>query len=223
MNIIQTWKELGVPPICIPLVEKTLSVNKNCNHLFFTDEDIIRFIKTQFPEYLDTFISFKYKIQQIDFFRYLAVYHYGGIYLDIDVEINTPLTDLDLSKCYFPIEYKTEDGGFSLGNYAFYSPKNHPFLKHIIDNIVNKNVDNETIKNAYINSPDTDKEYTYVYSTTGPSMVSRCYTIFDNKSEVVLLEPDIFESGCFGNYGKHNEFGFWKNKVNNLFLPMSDK
>jgi mannosyltransferase OCH1-like enzyme len=220
MNIIQTWKEDGIPPPCVPFVEKVLKLNRDSTHLFFNDKDINNFVNQEFPEYYNVFTNFKYKIQQIDFFRYLAVYYYGGIYLDIDVEINKSLNDLDKTKCVFPVEY-CEGHSFSIGNYIFYSPEKHPFIKHIIDTIIDSQakLDYKEIENEINNSPD-EKEYAYVYSTTGPSMIMRCYESYIHKDEIVLLKPEIFEEGCFGDYGKHHEFGFWKNRTNNLFNPM---
>jgi hypothetical protein len=222
MNIIQTWKEDGIPPPCVPFVEKLLNLNRDSTHLFFNDKDINEFVKQEFPDYYNVFTNFKYKIQQIDFFRYLAVYYYGGIYLDIDVEVNKSLNDLDKTKCVFPIEY-SEGDSFSIGNYIFYSPAKHPFIKHIIDSIMNLQTtsDSADIENEIENSPD-EKECAYVYSTTGPSMIRKCYESYNQKDEIVLLKPHPFEEGCFGDYGKHHEFGFWKNKVNNLFNPMKD-
>ena len=61
---------------------------------FFDDDDIAEFLKTNYPEFKDTFNAFSHTIQKIDFFRYLAIYKYGGIYLDIDMEIHTSLTPL---------------------------------------------------------------------------------------------------------------------------------
>jgi mannosyltransferase OCH1-like enzyme len=217
LNIFQTWKDVGVPPMCAPLIENMRELNKNCNHFLLTDENIVLFIKTTFPEYYDFFTKFKYKIQQIDFFRYLLIYHYGGVYLDLDMEMKTPFDDLDKTKCIFPMEYKTSNG-FTLGNYAFYSPKNHPFLKHIIDTILNSEMDFHNVINENkdeIEDSVDDKEFIYVYHTTGPSIIQKCYMTYENKKEIILLEPSyIFEEGCFGHYGKHNEFGFWKNKNN---------
>jgi len=225
INIIQTWKTTAIPATCYPFVMKIRELNKNYNHTIFTDNDIINFITNKFPEYLNTFVNFKYKIQQIDFFRYLAIYYYGGVYLDIDMEIVLPFDDLDLYKCMFPIEYKNnknenkKDIGL-IGNYAFYSPRQHPFIKHIIDNIVNFDLSEEDIEKHISKHPD-DKEWAYVYHTTGPDLVTRCYYSYENKNDIILLEPDTFEDCCFGKYGKHNSFGYWKSKENDLTLPLT--
>ena len=37
-------------------------------------------------------------IQKIDFFRYLAIYYYGGIYLDLDMDINVNFDQLYCKK-----------------------------------------------------------------------------------------------------------------------------
>ena len=82
MNIIQTWKTNEIPLVYSKFIEKIRLHGRNWNILFFTDEDIIKFIERVYPEYLEVFTNLEYKIEQIDFFRYLAVYHYGGLYLD---------------------------------------------------------------------------------------------------------------------------------------------
>ena len=49
------------------------------------------------------FKNLQFKIQQIDFFRYLVIYYYGGLYLDLDVFIDSDLQDLRLYDCAFPM------------------------------------------------------------------------------------------------------------------------
>ena len=61
MNIIQTWKTHEIPLQYSKFFEKIRIHGKNWNFLFFTDEDIIQFVKTKFPEYLDTFKNLKHK------------------------------------------------------------------------------------------------------------------------------------------------------------------
>jgi mannosyltransferase OCH1-like enzyme len=231
MNILQTWKTTSIPATCYPFVMKIRELNKNCNYGLFDDNNIIHFITNKFPEYLNTFLKFQYKIQQIDFFRYLVIYYYGGVYLDIDMEMTLPFDDLDLHKCVFPIEYKnsfyngndnnnSENNIGLIGNYAFYSPRLHPFIKHIIDNIVEPKISQADIDNYIANHPDS-KEEAYVYYTTGPDLVTRCYYSYENKNEIILLEPEIFEESCFGKYGKHNSYGYWKSIENGLRTPLT--
>ena len=42
------------------------------------------FLKKHYPEYLNMFNSYQYEIQRCDVIRYFLLYHYGGIYADMD-------------------------------------------------------------------------------------------------------------------------------------------
>jgi mannosyltransferase OCH1-like enzyme len=209
MNIIQTWKTNEIPPHYIGFINNIRSLNSNCIFLFFTDETIIEFITTNMPEYYNTFCKLKYKIQQLDFFRYLAIYYYGGVYLDLDMDMRMSFSDLDLSTCQFPIEIKNDDGSILLGNYAFYAPKGDPFIKHIIDSIVNPPISNDEIKFAQDNHTD-DREHVYVYYTTGPELVTRAYWTYLEREKIKLLSPEPYQNDSFGNYGRHCSYGSWK-------------
>jgi len=209
MNIIQTWKTNEIPPHYHKFVQKVRNYHADASHLFFTDEAIVVFIKQTFPEYYETFLNLRYKIQQIDFFRYLAIYHYGGLYLDLDMDLSESFRNVDLSSCQFPIEIRNADGSILLGNYAFYAPKGHPFLKHIIDAIVNPSISKEEIQFAQENHTD-DKEHVFVYYTTGPELVTRAYWSYSERDTIQLLEPKPYQNDCFGKYGRHCSYGSWK-------------
>lgn len=209
MNIIQTWKTDNIPEHYKNFIFNLRGSNSENNFLFFTDYSIKIFIQVNFPQYYETFLNLKYKIQQIDFFRYLAIYHHGGLYLDLDMNITKNMDDLDKSVCNFPIEIKNADGSILLGNYAFYAPKGDPFIKHIIDNIANPPISEDEIKFAQDNHSD-DKEHVYVYYTTGPELVTRAYWSYEDRASIKLLEPETYQNDCFGKYGRHCSFGSWK-------------
>lgn len=60
---------------------------------FWTDDEIYDFVKSKFPVYWDEYSRMKPKIKQIDAFRYLLMYYYGGIYLDLDAECVRPASN----------------------------------------------------------------------------------------------------------------------------------
>ena len=53
--------------------------------MFFTDKDIDKFIKDKYPQYLNIFKIYHLQFKKLIFFRYLAVYYFGGVYLDLDI------------------------------------------------------------------------------------------------------------------------------------------
>jgi len=222
MNIIQTWKTHDVPPLYQPLVKKVRDLNPDWNYMFFDDNEIVTFIKTKMPEHYNTFVHLKHKIQQLDFFRYLVIYYYGGVYLDLDVELVLPLDKLYYdcdNECVFPIElFNITDSiitcqGYTnlIGNYAFYSPPRHPFIKQIIDNIVCQRISPENIRIAQSQNGDPPSQV-YVYCTTGPLLVTQSYIDYCGKS-VLLLATEDQQPNRFGHIGIHHCLGSWK--VNN--------
>ena len=223
--IIQIYKSYDELPKNYKLFIKTIKKNHpDFEYMHFNDnDDMLNFIKEKFPEYLDKFNSFKYIIQKIDFFRYLAIYYYGGFYLDSDVELYKKLNCLLNHQCVFPVEFdlntivyflskyripeiKKYSGIQTLtdqiGQYAFAAEKNHPFIKKIIDNIVNQIIPEEDI-------PVNNKEEE-VCCTTGPRIVTLTYFDYTNKSDITLIKPTKYENMMFGDYGKHHNNGSWK-------------
>ena len=76
-------------------------------HLYFDDGDIRRFVSAEFPQYQAVFDGFPRTIQRIDFFRYLAVFRFGGFYFDLDVFLSESLSRLLDCGCVFPFEELT--------------------------------------------------------------------------------------------------------------------
>ena len=223
-NIIVTWKVNKLPKKFQISMNKIRIIFKDYNVMFFNDREILKFIKVNYNQYYKfyKYLISRQKIMGIDFFRYLAVYHYGGFYLDLDMVINKNFDDLLKYECVFPKEYdhNTDELLFKkginhlIGQYAFGARKNHPFLKNLIDNLVN-----EKIKDNQIPS-DNKKLYRQkqVLYKTGPVIVTITHHEYENKEEIYLLETDPFKYSCFGKYGQHLNLGTWKNSKNELLL-----
>ena len=53
------------------------------SYVLFTDEDILAFIRERTPSWLPLYKGLTHHaIQRVDLFRYLAIYYYGGLYLE---------------------------------------------------------------------------------------------------------------------------------------------
>jgi len=215
--IIQTWKSNDIPEKYNNYIASVKRYNPDFKYLFFTDDDIDKFIKTEYPNYYDTYLKLPVIIQKIDFFRYIAVYHYGGFYFDLDMNSTYPLNELLNYQCVFPVDqnirsnkcdknrykyYCKTNMNFMLGQYAFGAKPRDKFIKLLID-IINNNID------KYI---EIYKEYghtlQYVYSSTGPDFVTDVYIEYNNKNDIKILHYD--KGQYFGKYAKHNYIGTWK-------------
>ena len=58
------------------------------------DAECALFVATEFPEYLAAYAALPHNVERADFFRYMVVLRYGGVYADIDVECRRPLDPL---------------------------------------------------------------------------------------------------------------------------------
>ena len=53
-----------------------------------------KLVKDHFPDFWDTYNSLEYPIMRVDAVRYMFLYIYGGVYMDLDIELMKPLDDL---------------------------------------------------------------------------------------------------------------------------------
>ncbi len=79
-NIIQPYKNCFIKNI------KFLE-NTNWNHYFWDQTRIENFIKNEYSDYWNIYSKCDILVQKLDVARYLILYHYGGCYMDMDMEI----------------------------------------------------------------------------------------------------------------------------------------
>jgi len=122
-------------------------------HILWTDDMMLDFITEHYPWFLPVYNSYPANIQRVDASRYFILYHYGGVYADMDYE---PLTNFykhlpsdRVSLIESPYKFIEE-----AQNALMASPQGHPFW-------------NTTFK---VLTETTDK--IDVLSSTGPRMLS---------------------------------------------------
>jgi inositol phosphorylceramide mannosyltransferase catalytic subunit len=224
-RIIQTSKNLDLPLLARAAVANIRLLNPSFEYQFFTDDGIEEFLKKYFPEYYEIFHEFLYPIQRIDFFRYLAIYHYGGFYFDTDVFLASGLEDLLDFGCIFPFEELTVNSflqkeygmDWEIGNYAFGASSRHPFLNAIIQNCIKAQKEPEWAYQMLRSIPRMFHDRYYVFCTTGPGIVTRTLAEYpDAAKHVKVLFP---ENVCdpkswhrFGSHGVHLMEGSWLNR-----------
>jgi mannosyltransferase OCH1-like enzyme len=218
--IIQIWVQKDGGPVIIPkrevqYMEMMRKMNPSFQHMFFDGNDVAKFFETNYPEYYTVYNNLPIFIQKLDFFRYLAIYHYGGFYFDVDIQPLRPLDDAVRNhQTVFPIDEYIPDCNprfkpicernmhFLLGQYAFGAIPKHPFLKFLVDTI-HQNLD--LYVNLYRKSGNNE---IYVYRTTGPDFVSYVYANYVYKNQVYILENG--KRQMFGDYARHDYYGSWK-------------
>lgn len=189
-------------------------LNPEFDFLFFDNAQVEEFITAEFPEYYTLFNTFRYPIQKYDFFRYLAIYRYGGFYFDTDVLLASGVAPLLKHSCVFSFEALTVsrflrvDLGMDwiMGNYAFGAAPAHPFLKAVIDNCVRGVLEPEWVRPMMRGSPPFLEDEFFVLNATGPGVLSRTFAENpDLARTVTVLLPD--DKSDLGNWNRFGEFG----------------
>jgi len=87
------WKSASLPPPTETLRWKKGCKAVNPDHEFkmYYDADLLDFVKKSYPQYLALFQSLK-GVYMADMARVLVMYHYGGIYTDLDFYCHRPFT-----------------------------------------------------------------------------------------------------------------------------------
>lgn len=224
-RIIQTGKSAVLPLASRAAVANIRLLNPDYEYCFFDDAQVEAFIDAHFPEYRSVVDAFPIRIQRYDFFRYLAVYHLGGFYFDLDVYLASGLDDLLDFGCVLSFEELTVQPYFrreksidwEVANYAFGAAPGHPFLGAVIRNCVMGQQDPAWVAPMLAPIPSWFRDDFYVFNTTGPGLVTRTLAEYpDARRDVKVLFPeDVLDESawhCFGTYGVHLQDGTWRTR-----------
>ncbi len=225
-RIIQTGRSLDLPLLEKAAVANVRLLHPDFEYLFFDNKQVEEFIDAKFPEYQSVFHSFRFPISRYDFFRYLAVYHFGGFYFDLDVFLASSLAELLEFGCVFPFEKLTintflrrEYGmDWEIGNYAFGATAGHPFIHAIIKNCVRAQQDPKWPEAMLAPIPRMFHDRYYVLYTTGPGLVSRTLAEYPDaaKQVNVLFPENVCDSNKWhrlGGFGVHLMAGTWDKRM----------
>ena len=92
--IMQTWKDHNIPK---KWKQSPISIKKympGWKYVLMTDRDNRNFVKKHFPDFLKYYDAFPYPIMKADSIRYMFLYVYGGLYMDLDFVVLHPLDNL---------------------------------------------------------------------------------------------------------------------------------
>jgi mannosyltransferase OCH1-like enzyme len=222
----QTWKDKNLPDTFVKYARSWKKHHPGWDYRFYTDADCKNFIHRTCPDWMDIYEGFTHPIQRADLFRYLVVYHCGGLYADMDMACFKPVDSImSKSRCLICVEalltktYQKKLGypePFQVANCIFAAEKNHGFLSEVLERI-------KSIRATPV-MEDMDIE-----DTTGPRMLTRLYfTLTPDMKEQLTLMPQIYfmSPHIYPNlfpfnvnmYARHHCVGTWKkDKERKLF------
>ena len=86
-QIFHNWREPGnetLPPDWDETKETCRVANPDFEHRLWTDKSSLEFLKEHYSWFVPTYEGYKYPVQRVDSLRYFLMFHFGGIYVDLD-------------------------------------------------------------------------------------------------------------------------------------------
>ncbi|KAH8118313.1 hypothetical protein DFH11DRAFT_1723237 [Phellopilus nigrolimitatus] len=189
--IHQTWKSETLPDRWKSVSQECRDMMPDYEYRLWTDADSREFIAKEYNWFLGTFDAYTYPIQRADAIRYFVLYHFGGVYLDLDVGCRRRLDRLLVHPVILP---KTIPVGVS--NDLMFSEKGHPFMAQTIHNLV-------TFDHSWV------LNYPTVMFSTGPMFLSAQYGIWTSSHVPTLEMPGgevrILPKALYGKNAKPGE------------------
>ncbi len=184
--IHQTYiSEGALPPLFRECQTQVKRLHSDWKYIFHSDEDILSFIDTKYPEYKAAFDSLPRKIMKIDMIRYFWMYEYGGMYIDMDYYMIKPFDILNY-EIVLPANREDSKGvPTCLGNCIFASIPKHPFWKSVIDTLF-------TINRSICLDFSVDSNIDGHSWGTGPAFL---FTMWKQWTESL---PDLKMATCYG-------------------------
>lgn len=139
----QIWFDLSGDGRAAPHVansQRLRQLHPGMTYKLWNESDALQLVTTSYPQYLNMWNTLPVGINRCDVFRYMALHHYGGAYLDLDFRCTQPLTPLlhegtVLVGEEWPNSIQT--GSLHNGNLYSHTP-GHPFWIFLLDEVLRR-------------------------------------------------------------------------------------
>lgn len=191
--IHQTYKNDSIPPKWLAARESCVTMNPDYTHMFWTDSRARHFIAEHYAWFLADYDSYPYGIQRADAIRYFVLYHYGGVYMDLDIGCRHNLDGLREYDFVLPV---TDPVGFS--NDVIVGAPKHPFLRQVLHALPAWNKHFGT-------------RYPTVMFSTGPMFLTLQYALYNGPAVPgrYALPQKLYSSHTEGSFFAHYSGSSW--------------
>lgn len=203
--IHQTWSDTRLPQQLGEFHLRVRDMNPDCEVRLWTDCDIDKFVRTEYPKEYAHWCCYGLQIERVDAWRYMVLYRVGGMYLDLDMEPCqqfAPLFDNDLVLALeHPVDSLAAGRRQTIAQAVMLATPAHPFFGRVISRL-----------RAFAGGTDRP------LGTTGPAFLTAVY----NEAEPpggMLLGHEAFFPICYGErfkreargtYAIHRMAGTWR-------------
>jgi hypothetical protein len=158
-------------------------------YILWNDDDIDNLIKNNFPEYYEFYLKAPLHIIKIDISRFFILYHYGGIYSDMDMFCYENFYN-KLCGDLFLLESKKRSGGIEIfQNSLMASTKENPFWIDCAEEAIRR----IELFGDYVYSSgiDFDKK---IKLTSGPLLITEISLYKKYEDKICGLSEDTYNS-----------------------------
>lgn len=228
------------------LIKHNLELNPGWKYMFWDENKINDFIKNNEDSYVyEAYMKINpiFKAMKADLARYIIIYHFGGIYIDIKAKIFNKLDNfIDNTKFnisdglfFYPIpSFLKYNKGYEYSQFAIISPKYFHLIRILINEVCNNIYNYDKINIVYKLLPNHYKITLY----SGPLIYTKVLDSYlkKNKNKVKFFEQkdlkrangtiysnNIIQDGTNGYYykfqnNKDNHYASKKYKNQKLIL-----
>ena len=216
-NIFQLSKN-EQPPFVLRRYVNSFKNQVGFKHEIYSDQKMDSFIKSFYPEYLKSYQTISI-IEKTDLIRLLLVYHFGGLYSDLDtycrVKLEVLFNEYPNAEVIVGLEANVTESikdtyqlvrARQICNWTFAAKKKSDFIKKVIDRVI-YNIENY---------PDLT-----TMEKTGPAVISDI--VFENETYegLTILPTYYFCAGVpyesqdllLKGYIIHKFWGSWKKDI----------
>jgi len=187
-TLIQTYKTNRIHPQLHNNILEILKINQEYDYRLVTDEEGVELISKYFHErVLNAFHQLVLGAAKGDFIRYIVLYLYGGVYLDLDASINLNLNTVIQPNDEFIFFI---NGDRNLEQFCFMIRPQHPLLLKIIEEMVQR------IENKENN----------IFKATGPTLFNDVIYNAMNNSNVYDTNSNVTPEDRGICYGNNNQY-----------------
>jgi len=156
---------------------------------------ILSFIENYYPWYKKMWLEYPKDVQRCDFARYLILYHYGGIYFDLDIEVTKDFRPILKNQISFICGLENEG---SICNAIIGASKRHPIFKRMLDTL-------EAL--GAHNTFDNEEDLCYVFNTTGTRTLTKIINLYkDGKEGIVrVVQREAFYPFFWNELNNHTK------------------
>jgi mannosyltransferase OCH1-like enzyme len=165
-------------------------------HMHWDDDELLTFVTEHFNWFLDVYTNYDVNIKRYDISRALLLYHYGGIYADMDYIVYKNFYN-ELPQDIVSIPKSPYDWNEVIQNSLMFSPPKNIFWLYILDECYNR------------------REWN-VFSATGPQLLTFVLAEHPELVNVLPLElynPNTYDDNSYDQnkiYCKHLLTTVWQ-------------